>query len=163
VPERRVVNASPLIVLARAGHLDLLTDQDVELIIPEPVASEVVAGPEGDARHALLDGWGVRQSIEAVPADILEWGLGSGESAVIALARVLGDAVAVLDDAQARMCARALGVPVIGSLGVVIRAAASRRIPAAAPVVRSLRAAGLYVDDSVVRAALSRVLGESWP
>jgi predicted nucleic acid-binding protein len=81
-----VVNASPIISLAKAGFLDLLDKLAPKLIVPEAVASEVLAGPEMDpARKTLETGWGNRASPRVIPERVLEWGLGAGESAVLAL------------------------------------------------------------------------------
>ena len=46
MPDRWVVNASPLITLAKAGHLALLTALAREILIPEAVVAEVVEGDE---------------------------------------------------------------------------------------------------------------------
>jgi predicted nucleic acid-binding protein len=40
-----VLNASPLIVLARAGYLDLVPKLDSGVVVPRAVATEVTAGP----------------------------------------------------------------------------------------------------------------------
>lgn len=159
----RVVNASPLICLARSGHLDLLSAGCVDVLIPSPVVVEVLAGPETDAaRMALVGGWGRQTGAIEVPPAVMEWGLGAGESSVIATALVHQGSTAVLDDAEARRCARTLGVHVMGSLAVVIDAARHKLIPAAGPVLLDLRRAGIYLSDALVRDALARSLGETW-
>lgn len=158
-----VTNASPLISLARAGALDLLLDPEADLLIPEPVASEVLAGPAADpARQALERGWGRRIPVEVLRPAVLEWSLGRGESAVLTLAADRPGSVAILDDAAARRCARALGIPVMGTLGVVLRARRAGRIPSAGRVLRDLRGAGLHLDNEVIRHALATVAGETW-
>ncbi len=54
-----VVNASPVIALAKAGHLRLLERSCRELLVPEAVVAEIIAGPPSDpARQALQGGWG---------------------------------------------------------------------------------------------------------
>jgi predicted nucleic acid-binding protein len=156
-----VVNASPVIVLAKAERLDLLSHSCREVLMPEAVVAEILAGPPGDrARQAIEGGWGRQVACPDVPPRLLEWGLGAGETAVLALAagRKL---TAVLDDAAARTCARALGIEVIGTVGAVLRAKKKAIIPSAADVLNALRTAGLYLDDEVVRTALSAV-GERW-
>lgn len=159
----RIVNASPLICLARAGHLDILTAGGVDVMIPPAVVEEVLAGPETDAaRLALVSGWGLRSSSTYIPAEVTEWGLGAGESSVIAIALENPGSTAVLDDAEARRCARTVGVPVMGSLAVVIDAARKKLIPKAGPVLLDLRQAGIYLADSLIREALLRSLGETW-
>jgi predicted nucleic acid-binding protein len=80
---------------------------------------------------------------------------------VLALASELG-ATAILDDRAARRCARAIGVPVLGTFGVVLRAKRRGRLAAAGPVFRAIVAGGLYCDEPLLRALLSSV-GERWP
>lgn len=160
-----VVDASPLISLAKVGHLDLLEKLSSSVMVPEAVVTEVLAGSSADpARTALESGWGCRLAVGRAPDDILEWGLGAGETAVLTATRHLAaeDATAVIDDAQARQCARTLSVPLIGTLGLVLRACLQGRIPAARPVLLRLRDAGLRLDDATVRAALAKTTGESW-
>ena len=41
MPERWVVNASPLIVLAKIDRLDLLVQQADELLVPQAVVNEM--------------------------------------------------------------------------------------------------------------------------
>jgi predicted nucleic acid-binding protein len=157
-----VVNASPIIALAKVDCLHLLHDLCKELLIPKAVAMEILAGPPLDpARHALERGWGPTVATDQIAPDLLEWGLGVGETAVLAIAMERSPATAVLDDAAARTCARALGIEVIGTLGVVLRAKKRALIPSAADVLKSLRAAGLRLDDSMIRSALQGV-GETW-
>jgi predicted nucleic acid-binding protein len=162
VAEVWVANASPVIVLAKAGHLDLLKDLPDELLLPEAVVAEILAGPASDpARRALEGGWGLRVAPERIPSELLEWGLGPGETAVLALARARAPCEAILDDAAARACAKAFGVPLIGTLGVVLRAKKRGQVAQAADVLKAVRAAGLHLDDRIIRLALGRV-GEAW-
>jgi predicted nucleic acid-binding protein len=93
--------------------------------------------------------------------DVLEWGLGKGETAVLTLARARA-AVAILDDAEARAAARAFGIRVMGTLGVVLLARRDGRIASASQVLRALRRAGLHLDEALLRDALPRTVGETW-
>lgn len=157
-----IANASPVIVLAKAGYLHLLKQLPSELLLPEAVVKEVLAGPESDpARSALAGAWAVPVTPAVIPTELLEWGLGPGETAVLALARERAPCLAVLDDAAARACGKAFGIPLIGTLGVVLRAKKRGLIPEAAEVLRALRAAGLHLDDRTIRPALGRI-GETW-
>jgi predicted nucleic acid-binding protein len=157
-----VANASPVIVLAKANHLHLLKDLADELVLPEAVVAEVLAGPKSDpARQALESGWAGGQSPAAIASELIEWGLGPGETAVLALALERAPSTAILDDAAARACAKAFGVSVLGTLGVILRAKKRGLISNAADVLRAIRAAGLHLDDRVIRLALGHI-GESW-
>ena len=55
--ERWIVNASPLICLAKAGYLDLLLKLPGEVIVPSAVLEEIQAGQSDDlAQVALASG-----------------------------------------------------------------------------------------------------------
>jgi predicted nucleic acid-binding protein len=158
-----IVNASPVITMAKAGYLSLFEQLAPTILIPEAVAREILAAPASDsARKAIEDGWGHRVPPVGIPNSILEWGLGSGESAVLASALEIRGSSAVLDDAAARKCARTLRIPLIGTLGAVLRAKRLGLIPAAAEVVKALRSAGLRLDDETIRISLQRAVGERW-
>lgn len=156
-----VANASPIIVLAKIGHLHLLSDLCKELLVPETVVAEILAGPLSDpARQAVEGGWAPAIAANRIAPELLEWGLGAGETAVLALAMERAPATVVIDDAAARSCAKAMGIEAIGTLGVVLRARKKTIIPSAAGVLNALRGAGLWLDDNTIRAALKGV-GES--
>jgi uncharacterized protein len=70
-------------------------------------------------------------------------------------------ATAVLDDAMARTCAKSLGLEIIGTLGVILRARRKGLISSAADLLQKLCAAGWHLDDKVVAAALHGI-GETW-
>jgi len=157
-----IVNASPIIALAKANQLQLLREFCRELLLPQAVAREILAGPPSDpARQALEHGWGEVVAPKNIPPELLEWGLGPGETSVLAMALERRTAVSVLDDAAARTCARAMGLEVIGTLGVILRAKTKGLISSAADQLKDLRSAGLHLDEEVARAALKGI-GETW-
>jgi len=66
VSERWVLNASPLIVLARIDRADLLFALADELVVPRVVAAEIKAGPASDrARQVIEAGKFVSASLRA--------------------------------------------------------------------------------------------------
>lgn len=50
-----VVNASPLIVFGKIGQLDLLTRLAREVVVPQVVATEIIAGPENDVARLAVE------------------------------------------------------------------------------------------------------------
>jgi hypothetical protein len=94
------------------------------------------ASADDPARQAIEQGWGKRIADVSVPVSILEWGLGVGESSVLAAGLQHRGHTVVLDDAQGRKCAHALGIPVIGTLGIVLRAKLQRYLASASEVIR---------------------------
>ena len=163
VAENWILDASPLIVLARIGHEDLFFALADQVVIPRAVALEIQAGPaEDQAQQALAAG---RFTIVDTPPsspEILAWDLGNGETAVLSYALSEVGWTAILDDAAARKCARSFSIPVRGTLAIVLLAKQRELIPSAAEVLRSLRTAGFYLDLQTIRDALLRTVGEEW-
>lgn len=156
---RWVANASPLILLGKAGQLGLLTQLADSLVVPEIVAHEMSAKPDGQAAiRELSSRAGVRIASDCLVSHLIEaWDLGAGESQVLALAEGDPDARAVLDDLEARRCAASIGIPVIGTLGVILRAKRKGVIPAARPILERLQHEGLYVSAELVEEGLAHV------
>jgi predicted nucleic acid-binding protein len=157
-----VVNASPVIALAKVGRLHLLTDLCRELLIPEAVVAEIRAGPPSDpARLAVQHGWGTTVAANRITSDLWEWGLGTGETAVLAVAMERKPATAVLDDAAARTCAKNMGIEVIGTVGAILQAKRMSIVSSAAEVLKALRVAVLWLEGNMIRSALEGI-GETW-
>ena len=157
--ERPAVNASPLILLARGGLLDLLRLAGDEVVVPTLVATEIQRrGPDDPTVRALTNTpWLVRIETPPIPALIQSWDLGEGESSVLAWAHAHPGTEAIVDDLAARRCAAALGIPVRGTLGLVLTAKRRGVIPMARPVVEQLRQAGMYLSERIVQQALALV------
>ena len=160
--ERWVLNASPVICLERAGLGYLLMALTEEVRVPQAVADEIAAGPEGDpAIQAMASGQFKVVNVEPAP-EILAWDLGRGETAVLSYALMNPDWTVILDDRAARKCAMSFSIPHKGTLAVVILAKKREIIPSAATALRALKSAGLRLEDDVIRAALLRTVGEEW-
>lgn len=152
-----VENASPLIVLANVNRVALLETLCGELVIPHAVARGLSAGPAGDAARSWLGTQGqacVRQ-IDSIDPVIAGWDLGAGESEVLTWARLDPRYEAILDDRAARNCAMTLGIPVRGTLGVILLAKQEGLIEHVQPVFQELLDAGLRIASNVLRAALN--------
>ena len=161
--ERWVANASPLIVLSKINQQQLLEQLADELALPEAVLVEINAGPEEDAARRYL-AESPLPVVSVMPEPLVAaWDLGAGESAVLAHALGHPGWKAVVDDGAARRCARALSIPVIGTLGIILRARQTRLVPAAAPILKELLGAGFHLQDEVIRTALHEILAEEWP
>jgi predicted nucleic acid-binding protein len=158
VSEAWVVNASPLILFSRIARLDLIESLAPRILIPKAVIEEVRAGQHKDRTAATALEWAEGYRVEdiAVVTSIEHWDLGLGEAQVIAHC-VGGSRWAVLDDRAARRCAAAHNVPVIGTLGVVLRSKKNRQIESARPLVKALIAAGMFLDDEFVDRVLESV------
>lgn len=161
--ERWVLNASPLIVLARIDQAELFAKVADEVVVPRAVATEIRAGPAEDpARHYLEAGHLPIVDVPAPPANLLAWDLGRGETAVLAYALANPGFVAILDDKMARKCARSFSVSLKGTLGVILLARQQGVVASAAALLRELRRIGFRLDDQLIKEALRKVVGEEW-
>lgn len=157
--ESAVVNASPLIFLSRAGLLDLLQILSPEIIVPEIVAAEIqIRGKTDPTAQALASNpWLLVTPTPAAPAQIQAWGLGPGESSVLAWAYAHPGTEAIIDDLAGRRCAAAFNIPVRGTLGLVLIAKQRGRVPSARRLLEQLRQGGMYLSDDVMNEALAQV------
>lgn len=157
-----VVNASPLIILAKIGRQHLLTLLPDKLVVPQAVVDEISVGPEDDpARQFLATSNLTIVEIESNP-NIVNWDLGAGETAVLSYASANIGWRAVIDDNMARRCALTFSIPVIGTLGVIVRARRHGLIPAAVPIIKDIQAHGFRIDEKVIRVALRQLIDEEW-
>lgn len=157
--ERCVVNASPLIFLSRAGHVKLLRTSAAHVVVPQPVSDEIRARGADDVTAQSLNSerWLEITESPPIPVGIMQWGLGPGESAVLAESLHRAGTCVVIDDFAARKCAAALGIPVIGTLGIVLRARKQGVIPAARPVMEDLLRGGMFLSRSLLERTLALV------
>ncbi len=102
-------------------------------------------------------GWHVALVSAPVPESVSRWKLDAGEESVLRVALESPGCEVVIDDLAGRRCATAHGIPLLGTIGVVILAKRIGRIPAARPLIMDLRRAGLYVKDDVIADALKQV------
>ncbi len=124
-----VSNAGPLIHLAKIGRLNLLREIFNEIIIPKAVKVEVIdKGREKGKPDAFLidavdwikvidDPTNAYQLAEKV-------GIHPSEACAILLAKSL-EVPVLLDDSDARKFALGLGLKVVGSVGIIIKAVRS--------------------------------------
>ena len=108
-----VSDSSPLIVLTRIGHLDLLKNLFTQILVPPAVVRETIS--------VVLPEWVVQTSLtQSIGPRILRASLGPGESEAMSLALEVNARWIILDDRPARRLAEALGLPVIGTLGILL-------------------------------------------
>lgn len=146
-----VCNASPLIALEQIDHLDLLAQLFGSVVVPPAVEHEVaptVRVPEWVNRRTLTQPIG--------PA-ILQASLGPGESEAISLAIEIEAQLVILDDRPARRLAQALGLSVIGTLGILLAAQRRSLLPAVKPCLDAL----LNHDFRISSALYERILTDA--
>ena len=158
-----VSDSSPLIHLSQIGRLNLLKDLFRELLIPPALYHEVVI--EGRGRPGSEE---VREAswIRVVKIrnihlkKLLQFLLDEGESEVIVLALEVNAGLVLLDDREARLQAKRLGLRVTGTLGVLLRAKKLGLIKSLREELDKLKETGFRISKSLEEEMLN-VAGES--
>lgn len=145
-----IPNSSPFIALGRIGRLDLIQGQFQRLVLPQAVAEELGETPEWAIVETAAD---ARLLADFPPR------IHAGEAEVILLGIQRPGAILVLDDWYAREFARARGLTVIGTIGILLRAKQSGAIVSVAPMLEQLAQAGFRVSPSIIQEA-KRLAGE---
>lgn len=159
--KQAVVNASPLIFLSKAGVIHFLQQAAPDIVVPEVVALEVGRRGRNDitARTLANNPWVATVEVPVIPPLIQSWDLGPGESAVLAYAGTHPGVVAIIDDGAGRRCAETLGVPLLGTLGLIMIAKKRGWIPTARPVIALLKQQGMFLSESIIDRAMD-LIGE---
>ena len=151
-----VADASPLIGLATAGALHLLRELYGTVTISRLVKDEVTGQPRRPGAReldaAMREGW-----VRVAPAPLTTWqlnGLDSGEASTLALAAEHESALVLMDDAQGRTQAAALGLEVLDLAGVLLAAKRAQLIAAVRPLLARLKRRGFTMPKDVRRALL---------
>jgi predicted nucleic acid-binding protein len=112
-----VSNASPLIALAAIERLNLLPALFTSVLIPPAVAQEIKRSIPVAPVWLTMKALGT-----ALPTVVMRRTLADGEREAIALAIELHADPIILDDLPARRVAKAVGLNVIGAVGVLLGA-----------------------------------------
>ncbi len=147
--EAVVVDSACLIGLERIGRLAVLPALFAPLLIPPEVAREF---------GTPLAWLKIEAPTNLALSSALKLLLDDGEAEAIALASEHGYKV-VLDDRQARAVAQKLGLTVIGTVGVLVKAKREGIIPALKSVLDEMEANGFYLSSALKEEAL-RLVGE---
>jgi uncharacterized protein len=161
-----IVDSSVLITLAAGEQFHLLREFFSTIHIPPAVWNETTASSKAfgvqEVRQAKVEGWLVVQSPQDLAkVSALPFNLQPGETEALALALEMPGSLLLVDDAQGRKAAVALGIAYTGTLGVLLRAKAEGKIPALRPVLGLLAARTTFWLSPAVESAALKQAGES--
>jgi predicted nucleic acid-binding protein len=147
--ENVVSDSACLIGLERIGRSEILAQSFKTIYIPPAVEKELGYKME----------WLVVQPVRNVAfVKTLQIQLGEGESEAMVLAIELGE-VLVLDDKKARRIAQQIGLKIIGTVGVLLRAKERGAITEVKPILDELNAVDFRISPALYHQAL-RLAGE---
>lgn len=150
-----ISDATPINVLVRIGLADVLLPLYHRVIIPSAVRAELSHPNTPEI---------VREWIETPPAwlDVQAPRTtgpldqkGRGEREAVALARELNADLVLVDDRVGARAVRALGIPTIGTVGI-LELGSSRGLCPLKDSIERLRSTGFFVTEEIISAALTR-------
>ena len=155
--DRWIINASPVILLAKAEVIQFLPALCDELVVPAGVEGEVKNIHLTDAGKIWLAGAGGKfiRASPKIHRALVNWRGGAGEAEVISWALQHPGFTAILDDRRARALAERNKVAVMGSLRVIVIAKERGFIPNAKSALEKLRGVGAYVSDLLIDRAIA--------
>ncbi len=152
-----VLNASPTILLAKISLIDLVVSELCStVIIPSGVVQEIKAGPANDPAKIWLAQTGKKWITEMthIEPTVAAWDLGLGENQVLSWCYQHHDYEAIIDDGAARKCALSLGIPVQGTLGVILLAKKEQHIDQIKPFIEKLLINDFRIAPQILTTAL---------
>jgi uncharacterized protein len=155
-PDPVVSNTTPLIVLVGVGLLDLLRTLYQEIHIPEAVFTEYQTGRARYPASPDLAPLSWLNVHTVAPDPAIPASLDAGEAQAIALARSLHARLILLDERRGRAVAEQLGLPVAGSLTVLLEAKRQGHVRLIAPILDQMIAQGRRISQRLRAEVLKR-------
>ncbi|MEW6210806.1 MAG: DUF3368 domain-containing protein [Acidobacteriota bacterium] len=156
--EKIVINSGPLIALGKMQALDLIAQLPYEFLCPSQVETEILKGTSL-GYSVVIPSWVKVLSLQSPLAPFASIALDDGEASVIQLALEQKISRVCIDELKGRRAALAVGLQVVGSLGLLGNAKTRGLIPAARPFIEQAQQNGIYYDANLVDRFL-RAIGE---
>jgi predicted nucleic acid-binding protein len=156
--EKIVVNTSPLLSLAKMQALDAVGKLPFEFVCPAEVEAEILAGVN-QGYDVEIPAWLSVVSLKKPLSPLAVASLDEGEAAVIQLALENNISLVCIDELKGRRAALAVGLKVVGSLGLLGKAKTLGLILTIRPFIEKAKNTGIYYDDHLIETFL-KSLGE---
>lgn len=158
-----VSDASPLIALAKLDSLELLFCAFSEVHLPYAVFAEATTVIQRiDAQRILMFAERYKNECFFIHSDLNDTNhkafkevLDEGESQALALATKLNCGI-LIDERLGRAIASRYSIPVVGVLGVLLKAKEHGKITQVKPLIDSLQQHHYRLSDGVIRIVLQR-------
>ncbi len=157
--ESVVINTGPLVTLARIEALDVAGGLPFVFICPEEVRAELDEG-EAAGHPRVTPPWLTVCPLSLHISPVVLSALDRGEAAVIQLALERSVPLVCIDEWKGRRAALAVGLKVVGVLGLLGKAKLLDLIPSVRPFVEKALENGIRYDPELVRQVLES-LGEA--
>lgn len=146
-----IVNSTPIIVLCGIGKLDILRELYGEVTIPTAVYREVTAMEDSACMQVRNAGSWIH--VESIRDDtekkMYKAKLHAGEVEVMILAQEQKADLVIIDDNAAKKTAKYLGLPVTGTLGILLKAKRQGIVQRMDTLLVEMKGNGFYLDSRV--------------
>ena len=155
-----IVNSTPLIALCHVNRLDVLKELYGEVTIPQAVYDEISVKENSVCKKTVDEAleWIHVQKIQNIMAKAMfKSQLHDGEVEVMILAKEQDADIDIIDDQNAKKYAKYLGLPVTGTLGILIRAKQEGYIAELKPILDVMVQNGIYIKTGLIEHCLELV------
>lgn len=150
-----IADASPINVLVRIGHVDVLPQLFGEVVIPPAVLDELSRQNTPTAVRVWLASRPAWLLVRAPSKPGPRFARGRGEREAISLARELKADLLLIDDLKGRLIASRIGVTTTGTVGV-LEAAAAANLLSLPEAIERLRQTDFRITEEILDGALER-------
>ncbi len=141
-----ISDTSCLIILTNIGELELL-----HKVYGQIITTPDIAGEYGEALPEWVE---IIEVTDKYRQQILEMQIDKGESSAIALALEIPNSTIILDDYKARKIAEQLGISFTGTIGVIIKAKLTGKIPSIKPLLQKIKQTDFRLSAEIELLAL---------
>jgi len=151
-----VINTSPWIALSICGKTELLKQLYEEIYMPIGVKEEILIGGEEKVGVTELgkSSWLKVEEVSDIEKPKLLYELDRGEAEVIILAKEKEIREVLIDEKVARMQAKILGLEVVGTLGLLLRAKKKGVLSEIKPLIEKMLQRGIWIRSKIVKGML---------
>lgn len=151
-----ISDTSPLIGLSKLNLLTILRDLYIEVWILREVENEFLALDETIRREILNDAPWIK-TIDLVNFEeaMVYSKLDAGETEVLTLAYKYDARLVIIDEQKARQEAKKIGLPSIGTVGILLEAKKEGLIVSIKPLLMTLQNNNMHLSDSLIAYALT--------
>ncbi len=141
-----VSNTSPIINFVGVDLLHVLHDLYGEIWIPDEVLIEFSYKAYPKTPDLRQIPWLVVQNVAHKASLTIPKRLGAGKVAAITLAQACHARLLIIDDHLGRKVAQEQGIPITGTVGVLLEAKKAGFVPAIRPIIDEMIAQGRYIS-----------------
>lgn len=157
--ERVVTNTSPLIAFSKMQCFDVIGKLPFEFFCPEEVQTEILDGAK-QRYDVEIPNWLKVMRLQSNLSRVAVASLDVGEAAVIQLAIEQDIKIVCIDERSGRraaLAALAVGLKVVGSLGLLGKAKTLGLVSEVKPFVEKAKTGGIYYDNTLIELFLKSI------